>query len=656
MSGFFSSLERDGLRLQRRWSRTSPALVGTDPYRYYVTSHVRCDDPANPFYDPFNIWTINGTASITTPPDLSGGYSGAFLAPGNYISLSSNSHFGFGAESYTVEGRNYYASTTAANQCIFDNRTLSDEGIGIYVTDGSLNGYLQVFNNAALIATSSPVGFSPNTNQAWMVSRHMVAGVGTVYISINGVILATGTDSRTYSSSPPCVIGANYIGGQTAYASGAEYRITKGVCRHTADYIPEATFPGTSGLLDSLVSYFDMDTTAFVDSHGPNSLTAVGTMTATAGLVGNASTSAGSGDRLRKTSPLDVDFISGPFTVGGWVNTSTSNFGVLSRWQSDTGNKQWALLLESGIARFVVSSDGSAGIDASTGSGLASGTQHFLIGWRSVADGKTYIQVDDGTPVSAVFTGTIFNGTSALTLHALKDDSTYSGAGQEDELFIYARELSSDERSALFNDARGRHYSTLGTPYYGSSRLRFEGPDASTGFTDDNGRVWTATGGAQIDKAQFYTGASSGLFNGSTSYITTPDTADLRPGTGDFHFKFSAKFNSLPSYQTMVNKGYVSSGGFVIQTGAANELLNFYMNGSLICAETVPPAVALAWAKFDIKRVGTTVTITRDNVVTATGTSSANLNSTADLGIGAGSSGSPAGNHVDGWIDDWEIV
>jgi hypothetical protein len=61
--------------------------------------------------------------------------------------------------------------------------------------------------------------------------------------------------------------------------------------------------------------------------------------------------------------------------------------------------------------------------------------------------------------------------------------------------------------------------------------LHFDGLDASTTFTDNNAggsaHAWRAAGNAQIDTAQFKFGGSSGLFDGSADYVSTPDSSDF---------------------------------------------------------------------------------------------------------------------------------
>lgn len=61
---------------------------------------------------------------------------------------------------------------------------------------------------------------------------------------------------------------------------------------------------------------------------------------------------------------------------------------------------------------------------------------------------------------------------------------------------------------------------------YTKALLHFDGADASTTFTDESGKSWTAASNAQIDTAQSVFGGASGLFDGTDDYISTADSAD----------------------------------------------------------------------------------------------------------------------------------
>lgn len=70
--------------------------------------------------------------------------------------------------------------------------------------------------------------------------------------------------------------------------------------------------------------------------------------------------------------------------------------------------------------------------------------------------------------------------------------------------------------------------------------LHMDGTDASTTFTDESGKTWTAQGNAQIDTAQSVFGGAAGLFDGTGDYVTTPDHADWSSWrTIDFRVRFN---------------------------------------------------------------------------------------------------------------------
>lgn len=73
------------------------------------------------------------------------------------------------------------------------------------------------------------------------------------------------------------------------------------------------------------------------------------------------------------------------------------------------------------------------------------------------------------------------------------------------------------------------------------SLLHFNGNDADTTFTDESGKSWTPAGNAQIDTAQKKFGPSSGLFDGTGDYISTPDHSDFNPGAGEFTIEMWVK-------------------------------------------------------------------------------------------------------------------
>ncbi len=61
------------------------------------------------------------------------------------------------------------------------------------------------------------------------------------------------------------------------------------------------------------------------------------------------------------------------------------------------------------------------------------------------------------------------------------------------------------------------------------SLLHFNGANGSTTFTDENGRVWTAYGNAQLSTTSPKFGSASLLLDGTGDYTTSPAHVDMRP-------------------------------------------------------------------------------------------------------------------------------
>ena len=80
---------------------------------------------------------------------------------------------------------------------------------------------------------------------------------------------------------------------------------------------------------------------------------------------------------------------------------------------------------------------------------------------------------------------------------------------------------------------------------YTKALLHFNGDDASTTFTDETGKAWTAQGDAKLDTAQKVFGSASGYFDGTGDYVSTPAHAGLSFGTGDFTIEFRYRANSF---------------------------------------------------------------------------------------------------------------
>lgn len=78
--------------------------------------------------------------------------------------------------------------------------------------------------------------------------------------------------------------------------------------------------------------------------------------------------------------------------------------------------------------------------------------------------------------------------------------------------------------------------------------LHMDGADLSTTFTDNSPspKTVTAVSGAKISTGQSRFGGASGLFNGTTDYLTIPTSADFAFGTGDYTVECWTWITALP--------------------------------------------------------------------------------------------------------------
>lgn len=206
-------------------------------------------------------WTAAGNAKLTTTGPKFGTAAGTFDGTGDYLSTGSHADFGFGTGAFTVEGWLYQATQTA-NRCLFDSRTAGNTGIAIMSsvnTPSTQQNRLVVISNTAVMAGDSSTQFTNNTWQHWAVTRD---DSGTLRGFIDGALVWSVVDSRTYASASTAYIGTYYDGSQNFLGKMDSVRVTKGYARYTAAFTPPTeAFDGTvpdvnTGTLDLTIDDF----------------------------------------------------------------------------------------------------------------------------------------------------------------------------------------------------------------------------------------------------------------------------------------------------------------------------------------------------------------------------------------------------------------
>jgi hypothetical protein len=200
---------------------------------------------------------------------------------------------------------------------------------------------------------------------------------------------------------------------------------------------------------------------------------------------------------------------------------------------------------------------------------------------------------------------------------------------------------------------------------YTVALLHMNGADASTTFTDESGKSWTANGNAQIDTAQSKFGGASGLFDGTGDYISASDSADWQLDGGSNSNKwtidFWVRFNGDPGTGTQgfIQQRVDNNNFWALLLG--NNLLQFYVRsgGADIVLLTFAwnPGTA-TWNHIAIVKDGTNGYMAFVDG-TQVGTTQVDTDPIPDFAGGivvgnyVGTGG--ASNYFNGWIDELRI-
>ena len=183
---------------------------------------------------PNKIVTLGGNAKLSNAITAKFGATSLVLdGTGDYLSMISDTDFGFGTGDFTIEG--WFYKTAATTQYLFDTRTALNENSVAVQSQG--NGTLRLSVNGVFVLTSS----NTHTNNAW---NHLAISraSGVTRFFIDGVVSTTTyTDATNYGTTKPLIVGSQY-NGTTAYTGYIdEFRVTKGLARYTATFTPPTT-------------------------------------------------------------------------------------------------------------------------------------------------------------------------------------------------------------------------------------------------------------------------------------------------------------------------------------------------------------------------------------------------------------------------------
>lgn len=320
----------------------------------------------------------NGNAAISTAQSKFGGSSLVFDGSGDWVQTATNlADFRFGTGDFTVEG---WINTSSANRVIFDAYGTATANCWQLFIDPS--GQLLWYSNdgVSAVAVATATGDDLRTG-TW---RHVAAcrSGTTLRLFVDGVERASVTDSRNYNATAVTQLA---IGAQV-YSRNATYdflgymddlRITKGVARYTAAFVPQTyQNPDRYFAWTNVSTWLDFNgtsgSTTFVDDGPrPKTFSASGgsaALSTTQAFAGSASLAISGSSYVSCPDHADFQFGTGDFTIEcriwcATIPTTGSNYAGICGRRTSSGSMSYILYLNgdnSGAARFDITGGGAA--------------------------------------------------------------------------------------------------------------------------------------------------------------------------------------------------------------------------------------------------------------------------------------------------------
>lgn len=218
-------------------------------------------------------------------------------------------------------------------------------------------------------------------------------------------------------------------------------------------------------LTDSIVAYWKLDESSGTrnDSVGSSHLTDYNTVASATGRIGSAlSYAAGNTDKYigcadnDSLSMGDIDF-----TIAGWFKrTDTNGQGqVVNKWDWSIPSREYLVDVHpSTYCRFYIATTGQTQVGVVDTFYPNIGDWTFLVAWHDATANTLNLQVNARTVVSSSHSGGVNNGSAAFAIGPYSVLANYAAGCDIDEVGIWKRVLTSDERSALYNSGAGLTY------------------------------------------------------------------------------------------------------------------------------------------------------------------------------------------------------
>lgn len=189
-----------------------------------------------------------------------------------------------------------------------------------------------------------------------------------------------------------------------------------------------------------------------------------------------------------------------------------------------------------------------------------------------------------------------------------------------------------------------------------SSLLHLNGANGSTVFTDNapTPKTWSSVSSAALSDSNFRFGTASLSLNGTSQYISTPQSTDFDFGTGDFTIEAWVYRNSTATFSIFGKTLSAVTSLYLYCGGSGGTQLILFTSGVNLNAGNVP---AGAWIHVAATRASGTTRIFVNGSVAGTSTSQGtSVTVSGAATIGSFFDGTTASNFAPGLIDEMRIT
>ena len=363
-----------------------------------------------------------------------------------------------------------------------------------------------------------------------------------------------------------------------------------------------------------------------------------------AGSIGSVSVS--SGNNLYSSAPYATDWLgSGDFTIECWVKPNATGYQTIASTTDLSANRGfgWDFRLES-----------SNNVKFYIGNGVSYDNE-FASG------GAGYVPVGSWTHIALVRNGSTFNiYVNGISRCSVAWPTSAYNLTPRLPLRIGARGSATDEplsgSIANFRIVNGTAVYTSGFTPPTAPLTAIPGTTAlyllnNIGMSDAAGiSAFTFGGTAHLSTAQFKQGSASLYLNGSTDYLTAPNSTSLQLTNTMFSMEAWVYRSASGVTHSIMGKG-ASSTGWLLQVNSADKLI--FVIGSSTVLTSVSSISSGAWVHVAVTRdLNNLIRMFVNGVSESSVTNSTSFTQTDVLTIGADRSQI---NFFNGYLDDIRI-